>query len=511
MPHRTTTSAAGTHGDPSGANSTGALFAFDDSFVRDVPELSIPFRPRPVPGAESIALNEDLATELGIDVVRLRSPEGIDVLAGNETPVEATPVAMAYAGHQFGGYSPRLGDGRAVLLGELTDREGRRVDLHLKGSGRTPFSRGGDGKAALGPMLREFLFAEAMHALTVPTSRALAVVGTGEHIPRDGPVPGAVLTRVAASHLRVGTFEYAVRLDDPTILPRLADHAIARHYPLVAELDNPYLGLLEAVVDAQASLVARWMLVGFVHGVMNTDNVSIAGETIDYGPCAFMDHYDPATVFSSIDRNGRYAYRNQPGITQWNLTRLAETLLAVIDDEPEVAIASATAVLESFPDRYRNHWTDGMRAKLGLTDPTEVEQSLFDDYLQLLAEGQVDYTSSFRALSASLRGDHDHLDLLFADRDALDRWIVRWRSALDSTAADPAMVADAMDSVNPIYIPRNHLVEEALGAAENGDTTPFADLLAVVTRPFAHQPDVARYADPAPASFNETFQTFCGT
>ena len=296
---------------PTASDRREALFALGDSYVRDVPELSIPFDPVPVSDAELIVLNEGLATDLGVDVEALRSTDGIDILAGNATPANVRSVALAYAGHQFGGYSPRLGDGRAVLLGELTDRHGRRLDLHLKGSGRTPFARGGDGKAALGPMLREYLFAEAMHALRIPTNRALAVIGTGEHIMREGPVPGAVLTRVAASHLRVGTFEYAVRLEDPSVLRRLADHAIARHHPEVAELDDPYLGLLDAVVEAQAALVASWMLVGFVHGVMNTDNVSIAGETIDYGPCAFMDALRPSDRVQ-LDRSSGPLRLRQP-------------------------------------------------------------------------------------------------------------------------------------------------------------------------------------------------------
>lgn len=491
------------------ATNTGLspLFDLDDSFVRDVPELSMPWQAAQVPEPELLVLSEDLAVELGLDLERLRSAEGVAILAGNDVPSNAEPVAMGYAGHQFGGYSPRLGDGRALLLGELVASDGR-FDLHLKGSGRTPFARGGDGKAAVGPMLREYVFAEAMHALGVPTGRALAVVATGEQIIREGHAPGAILTRVASSHIRVGTFEYAVRLEDKTVVRRLADHTIARHYPAAADLDDPYIGLLEAVIDAQASLVARWMLLGFIHGVLNTDNVALSGETIDYGPCAFMDRFDPATVFSSIDHGGRYAYGNQPSITAWNLTRLAETLIPLIDGEFDESVATATELLNSFPARFHEFWIAGMRAKFGLA-ATDDEQELFDDFLGLLHTQQVDYTSSFRALAASLRDDRSQLDELFSDTAVLDDWIARWREALGTANLND--VADAMDAVNPVYIPRNHLVEEALAAAESGDLSPFNMLLAAVTRPFVDQPEMERFAMAAPESFNDSFQTFCGT
>jgi serine/tyrosine/threonine adenylyltransferase len=476
-----------------------ALFEFDNSFARELTGLHVDWQPAAVPEPVLLAFNDELALELGADPGLLQSPDGLAVFAGNAVPPGATPIAMAYAGHQFGGYSPRLGDGRALLLGEVVDVHGRRRDVHLKGSGRTPFARGGDGKAAVGPMLREFLIGEAMHALGVPTTRALAVVHTGEHIVREGMLPGAVLTRVAASHLRVGTFEYAARLGDPALLKRLADHAIARHHPDAADADNAYLALLAAVADAQSSLVARWMLIGFVHGVMNTDNMTISGETIDYGPCAFVDRYDPAAVFSSIDHGARYALGNQPRIAQWNLTRLAETLLTLIDDDTERAVGAATDVLTAFPDRFREHWSTGMRAKLGITGEHPGDSELFDDLLVLLHTNHVDYTGVFRDLARSLRGEP-------VDLPGMDEWIDRWR-----TRVDPSTAPDRMDAVNPIYIPRNHRVEAALEAATNGDVATFHELLDIVTKPYVQRKGAERFAEPAPEPFNRTFQTFCGT
>src|SRR4051794_27990528 len=365
------------------------LFAFDNTFVRELEGLYEPWSAAPAPAPRLLVLNEPLAEELGVDA-RALTPE---VLAGNPVPAGAEPVAQAYSGHQFGGFSPRLGDGRALLLGEVLDVHGRRRDLHLKGSGRTPFARGGDGKAAVGPMLREYVIGEAMHALSIPTTRALAVVATGERIRRETPLPGAVLARVAASHLRVGTFEFAIRAGGADLVRRLADYAIQRHYPHA----TGYLDFFERVLDAQASLIAQWMSVGFIHGVMNTDNMAISGETIDYGPCAFMDAYDPQTVFSSIDYAGRYAYGNQPLIASWNLARLAETLVPLIDEDTEAAVTAATAALNSFPERYERAYRAGMRAKLGLTEPGEIADALIDDFLTILHNLKLDYTSSFRA------------------------------------------------------------------------------------------------------------------
>ena len=487
-----------------------AVLELADTFATEFPELGVEWQPQSVPLPELVALNLELAEELGIDPSDLESPHGVTVLAGNTAPAGVKPIAMAYAGHQFGGFSPLLGDGRAVLLGEIVDPQGHRLDIHLKGSGRTRFARGGDGKAALGPMLREFLMAEAMHALHISTTRALAVATTGEQIHReDGPVPGAVLTRVAASHIRVGTFQYAA--GDPAVLQRLADHAIDRHHPSAATSERPYLAFLEAVADGQASLIADWMLVGFIHGVMNTDNVTISGETIDYGPCAFMDRYDPATVYSSIDHGGRYAFGNQPTIGQWNLARLAETLLPLIDPDPDAAIAAATEVLAAYPERYQRYWLDGMRTKLGLVDSTEADEALVVDLLTLLQSQRVDYTSIFRALAHSLRGDHEPLKGLFETPTELDHWMERWSSRLETEGRDLRSVATEMDMANPIYIPRNHLVDEALEAAIAGDLGPFHALLEAVTDPFVESADREQFAGPAPGSFDETFQTFCGT
>jgi uncharacterized protein YdiU (UPF0061 family) len=486
------------------------LFTFDNSYVRELAGLYVPWRAATAPEPRLLALNEELAAELGADADALRAPDGVAALVGSAPPAGAEPVAQAYSGHQFGGYSPRLGDGRALLLGEVLDVHGDRRDLHLKGSGRTPFARGADGKAAVGPMLREYAIGEAMHALGIPTTRALAVVATGEQVARETLLPGAVLVRVASSHLRVGTFQYARAQDDPELLRRLADYAIARHHPAAAEAENPYLALLGAVVDAQASLLARWMLVGFIHGVMNTDNMTISGETIDYGPCAFMDAFDPGTVFSSIDHGGRYAFGNQPQVAQWNLARLAETLLPLLDVETDAGIAAATDVLNAFPERFDASWSRGMLAKLGLAGAPIVDEALVDDLLALLQAQRVDYTSCLRALSGVVRGDAGPARSLFADPSPFDAWSRRWLAELSSQPGDARAIAEAMDRVNPIYIPRNHLVEEALAAATAGDLGPFQRLLDVLARPFEERPGLEPYTGPAPPSFGP-YRTFCGT
>ncbi len=473
-------------------------------FATELADLALPWQAADTPEPRLLVLNTVLAAELGLDADRLRRPEGIGLLTGTVVPEGATPVAQAYAGHQFGGYSPRLGDGRALLMGELVDRSGRTRDLHLKGSGRTPFSRGGDGFAAVGPMLREYVMSEAMHALGIPTTRSLGVVATGRDVRRETVLPGAVLARVAGSHLRVGTFQYARSTDDVDLLRRLADHAIARHHPEAADADAPYLALFEAVMRAQAALVAQWMLVGFIHGVMNTDNTTISGETIDYGPCAFLDAFDPTTVFSSIDEQGRYAYGNQPIVMEWNLARFAEALLPLLADDEGDAVALASDSLGTFREHYTAAWSAGMHAKLGLGDDVDeaTARTLVNDLAVLMTADHPDHTSFFRALATAARGDAEPARGMFLDLAGFDAWTKRW------LALSPD--ADAMDRVNPAYVPRNHLVEEALSAATDGDLEPFERLLAVLAAPYDVRPVLERYADPAPDSF-AGYQTFCGT
>ncbi|WP_193045917.1 protein adenylyltransferase SelO [Mycolicibacterium baixiangningiae] len=475
----------------------------DDRFARELPEMAVRWRAQEAPDPRLLVLNEQLAGGLGLDADWLRTPDGVRLLVGNSVPSGATPVAQAYSGHQFGGFAPRLGDGRALLLGELVDADGRIRDLHLKGSGHTPFARAGDGLAAVGPMLREYIVSEAMHALGIPTTRSLAVVATGRSVQRETMLDGAVLARVASSHLRVGSFQYAAATGDRDLLRRLADHAIARHHPQAAEADNRYLALFEAVASAQARLIARWMLVGFIHGVMNTDNMTISGETIDYGPCAFMDVYDPETVFSSIDMWGRYAYGNQPSMAAWNLARFAEALLPLLADDLDQAITMAEAALGAFGREYAAALSAGMQEKIGLSGADEtVVAPLLEDLLTLLQQNHIDFTSFFRDLGRAARGDTEPARGLFADLAGFDVWLNRWR------ALDPD--GEAMDRVNPIYIPRNHLVEEALTAAAAGDLSPVERLLTAVTGPFEERPGLQRFAEPAPEDFGR-YRTFCGT
>ena len=479
-------------------------FALGHRFATELPELAVPWQAEELPHPRLLVLNEPLARSLGLDPDTLRGPDGLGLLAGTLVPPGATPIAQAYAGHQFGGYSPRLGDGRALLLGELTDRDGRTRDLHLKGSGRTPFSRGGDGRAAVGPMLREYVVSEAMHALGVPTTRALAVVATGREVHRETVLPGAVLARVASSHLRVGTFQYAASTGDVELLRRLADHAIDRHHPVAASTEHRYRALLEAVIAAQADLVARWMLIGFVHGVMNTDNMTISGETIDYGPCAFMEAFDPAAVYSSIDTGGRYAFGNQPVVAEWNLARFAETLLPLLAEDQDDAVALAVESLGRFREGYSAAWSAGLRTKLGL--PTAVDDQvathLGEQLLAQLQGSHVDWTSGFRALTTAARGDREPIRGLFLDLAAIDEWLDRWQ-ALEP---DPRVMAGA----NPAYIPRNHLVEEALDAATAGDLDPVRRLVEVVQDPFVERRGLERFAAPAPEDFGR-YTTYCGT
>ena len=488
------------------------LFAFDNTYARDLEGLYVPWMPTQVPEPRLLRFNAELAGDLGLDGDLLSAAQGTAVFGGNSVPAGATPLAQAYAGHQFGGFSPQLGDGRALLLGEVIDRAGNRQDIALKGSGRTPFSRGGDGKAGVGPVLREYLIGEAMHSLGIPTTRALAAVRTGEVISREVPQPGAVLVRVAASHVRVGTFEFFAARGDQEKVRRLADYVLARHYPDLVASSDRYLSLLAAVAERQAALLAQWMHVGFIHGVMNTDNMAVSGETIDYGPCAFMEAYDPAAVFSSIDHRGRYAFQNQPAIAQWNLARFAETLLPLIaDGNSDRAPALATEVLEAFPGRYEVHWLTHARAKLGLAQPDPDDGSLVTDWLALLQAQSVDFTLAWRRLADAAEDNPHPLHVLLPD-GAADSWLARWRTRLDGEGAALDVRAAGMRRVSPIYIPRNHRVEEALSAAsDDGDLEPFERLLDVITHPYQERPGLDAYATPAPADVTAGYRTFCGT
>jgi serine/tyrosine/threonine adenylyltransferase len=469
--------------------------------------------PTPVASPRLIKLNRPLAIHLGLDPDRLSSPEGTEILAGKRIPDGADPIAMAYAGHQFGHFVPQLGDGRAILLGEVIDADGVRRDIQLKGSGPTPFSRRGDGRAALGPVLREYIVSEAMAALGIPTTRSLAAVVTGESVMRDTLLPGAVLTRVASSHIRVGTFQYFAARGDTEGVRQLADHVINRHYPEVAGAERPYHALLQGVIARQAELVARWLLVGFIHGVMNTDNSSISGETIDYGPCAFMDHYDPAAVFSSIDEQGRYAYANQPRIALWNLTRLAECLLPLFSDDRDKAVEQAQSILGEFAEKFTTAYQAGLRQKTGLFTQRDGDEALLQDLLEAMANNHADFTLTFRGLSeAALDADGDQkIRQLFAEPTAYDEWAVRWRQRIGDEPQDPAARRTAMRAVNPVFIPRNHRVEAVIQAAVNRDDfAPFEELLTVLSKPYDDQPAFAGYADP-PEPHQRVLQTFCGT
>lgn len=458
--------------------------------------------PTPVSAPKLVLFNRQLALELGIDPDSFSSPDQIAaIFSGNKLPEGSMPFAQAYAGHQFGNFT-QLGDGRAVVLGEQNDPQGKRWDIQFKGSGQTPYSRRGDGRAALGPMLREYLISEAMHALGIPTTRSLAVVATGEPVYRENILPGAVLTRVAASHIRVGTFEYAIAFHGKEAVRALADYAIARHYPALQKDPHPYVAFLREVVKRQAHLIAKWMHVGFIHGVMNTDNMLISGETIDYGPCAFMDVYDPSTVFSSIDRNGRYAYGNQPPIAQWNLARLAETLLPLLNDDEASAIEIAKECLSDFVREYSEKWATGMAAKLGIAAIGAEDQALIDDLLRLMQERQADFTNTFALLT---RGE-------MLNSGLPEGWLARWRTRRHAQTISLEDSQSLMQRSNPQIIPRNHLVEAALSAAvEQDDLVPFQKLLAALQRPFSPEKELpTRFFEPGPRGA-EPYQTFCGT
>ena len=476
---------------------------FENSYARLPEALFTRVRPVPVKDPRLVVLNEALASELGLDTGSLRE-SGAGLFAGNVLPEGADPIAQAYAGHQFGHFT-NLGDGRAILLGEQITPGGGRFDIQLKGSGRTPYSRRGDGRAALGPMLREYIISEAMHALGIPTTRSLGVAATGEVVVREEDLPGAVLARVAASHIRVGTFEYARALEDSSLLELLTRYTLERHYPSLVGAENQALALLRGVLERQAMLVARWMGVGFVHGVMNTDNMALSGETIDYGPCAFLDTYDPATVFSSIDRGGRYAYGNQPDIAHWNLARLAEALLPLINGDSDKAVSSALEVLGEFPGRFRFHHTEVMRAKLGrLGAEEEQDGELLGAFLEAPKQAAADFTSTFLSLTKAAQGDHPSFG------PALSAWSAVWKSRLERQQKPRKEVLSVMLRANPAIIPRNHRVEEALVAARSGDLSLLHRLIAVLKKPFEETPENELYRR-APVPGGAPYRTFCGT
>ena len=476
----------------------------DNSYSRLPKSFFTSLKPTPVRSPKLIILNSSLATSLGLNVQALESKKGIAVLAGNQIPEGASPLAQAYGGHQFGHFT-MLGDGRAVLLGEQISPLGERFDIQLKGSGRTPYSRGGDGRAALGPMLREYIISEAMHALGIATTRSLAVVTTGELVFRETELPGAILTRVAASHLRVGTFEYASQWGTVEELGALADYTLQRHFSNVEANENPYLSLLQEVIKRQAALIAKWQLVGFIHGVMNTDNMALSGETIDYGPCAFMDAYDPATVFSSIDTQGRYAYGNQPSIAMWNLARFAETLLPLLHVNQEQAVNMAQDALSDFNRLYQCNWLGGMRAKLGIFNEELEDEALIKGLLSMMQKNRADYTNTFRAFSLDKPEDTD----LFGSTE-FAQWHELWQARLGRQEETKASSHQLMQSSNPALIPRNHRVEEALEAAMKEDYTVMERLLEVLSSPYGHSPELAeQYTQPTQST--RPYRTFCGT
>lgn len=478
---------------------------FDNSYSR-LPDIFFTrTEPTPVRSPESIILNRPLAADLGLNAQALESDAGVVVFAGNKIPDGAMPIAQAYAGHQFGHFT-KLGDGRAILLGEQITPKGERIDIQLKGPGRTPYSRGGDGRAALGPMLREYIISESMHSLGIPTTRSLAVVTTGEPVFRERTLPGAVLTRIASSHLRVGTFQFAAKWGTIEELRALADYALNRHYPYVETDENRYLALLQAVIKQQAALVAKWQLVGFIHGVMNTDNMTISGETIDYGPCAFMDTYDPATVFSSIDTQGRYAYSNQPYIAGWNLARFAETLLPLIHDNQEESVKLAQDEISKYMDLYQSNWLSGMRAKLGIFNEEDEDATIVENLLNIMEKNQADYTNTFRALTI------ERLDeTLLVETSEFKEWFKQWQARLGRQQESTADSHQLMRNSNPAVIPRNHRVEAALDAAvDQEDYSVMEKLLIVLSNPYAHSPEQAEYCK-LPEKSNLPYRTYCGT
>ncbi len=496
------------------------IFKFDNTYANELNGFYTAHQSAGAPAPKLIKVNNKLATQLGIDLNSLREEEQTAIFSGNHIPEGSKPLAQVYAGHQFGGFSQQLGDGRALLLGEVVDKNGLRFDIQLKGSGRTPYSRGGDGKSALGPVLREYIISEAMYALGIPSTRALAAVSTGETVMRSEPLPGGVFTRVAASHIRIGTFQYFAARQEIEHIKKLADYAINRHYSKIRETTKDdlsdsgsmYLSFLAEICDAQASLVAQWMCIGFIHGVMNTDNMTISGETIDYGPCSFMDHYAADTVYSSIDQQGRYAYHNQPSIAQWNLARLAEALLPLFGENTDQSIEKATEILDAFPQHYTQYWLAGMRKKLGLQTKQEDDLSLINDLMASLNNQQVDYTQLFRHLAKILQGEESLANELFNDATTFNLWVKRWQERLRQDELSLSESIKLMNHTNPIYIPRNHKVEEALEAAVTyDDYSKFEILIDTLSQPYHLQDGKEEYSQPAPKEFQATFKTFCGT
>ncbi|WP_085908944.1 protein adenylyltransferase SelO [Kiloniella majae] len=494
---------------------------FDNSFAELPDQFYTRQDPVPVTAPKLIKVNEKLARLMGIDPAELKSDDGVQILAGNSVPDGASPLAMVYAGHQFGGWSPRLGDGRAILLGETIGTDGIRRDIHLKGSGRTPYSRGGDGRAWLGPVLREYVISEAMAALNIPTTRALAAVETGNKVLREeGPLPGAIITRVAQSHIRVGTFQYHYSRGDKDALRTLANYVIERHYPDAKQAQTPYCALIEMVMERQARLIAKWMQVGFIHGVMNTDNMSIAGETIDFGPCAFMDTYHPGTVFSSIDHAGRYAWAKQPGMAHWNLSQFAQSLLPILHEDAQIAVGIGQETIDEFQGIFSDYYFEGFGKKLGLVTLQQGDPDFIGDSLKLLSDNEVDFTLFFRHLTGFARSylgidesDEDHkekLQNLFKDPEALTNWLPQWQSRQDQETTPTEERLEIMRTSNPIFIPRNHQVEAMIQAAVAGDYAPFEQLHSILSAPFTEQPDNAHYEEP-PKPEEVVHATFCGT
>ncbi|PCJ96619.1 MAG: hypothetical protein COA45_10945 [Zetaproteobacteria bacterium] len=484
---------------------------FDNSYAR-LPEVFFALvQPEKAPDPAWIRVNTELADFLELDRDWILSEEGLAMFSGKALPKEAKPIAMAYAGHQFGGWVPRLGDGRALLLGEVIAQDGMRHDIQLKGAGKTPFSRAGDGKSALGPVLREYIVSEAIAALGVPTTRALAAVTTGETVHRDSIQPGAVLTRVAQSHVRIGTFQYFSACGDEKAVKTLADYVIDRHYPEVKQHANPYKALLKEIVERQAVLIAQWMSFGFIHGVMNTDNMQVVGETIDYGPCAFMDEYHPQKVFSSIDRQGRYSWMNQPTIAQWNLARLAETLLFLLAEDQDQAVKEAEGALGAFNDKFSERFSNVFSQKLGLQWSGEEHRDFIENTLSVMAESEVDFTLFFRHLTCVAGGESEKvLRSLFNDPTDCDKWLKTWRIYLTKDNWDQERRVAVMRRKNPIFIPRNHRIEDAIQAAQKGDYKPFNLLVDILKNPFTEQPENAEL-EKAPTPEEVVHHTFCGT